>query len=711
MKKFLIGLGVVLGLLLLAVFLIPTFIPKDALEARIEAAASDAMGRSVTIDGPPDISIFPTALQVRGLLVANAEGFDAPYLLRVDEADIGVKLLPLLSKRVEITRFDLKEPDINLQARPDGAVNWTLPPPEDPDAPLPDVRLGTVNLSGASISYDGGTGKTYAMTDADVTIEAPSLDETLTAEGTMQLEGRPARFDASVTTPRSLAEDQVADLTMSATVGENEVTASGRLGEALTFGGKLDVNAEQLRDLMVLSGADVPEGPGFERLALAGTVSGNPDRVTFAEGTTLAFDGIEGTGNVTIDMTGARPSVSGRFATDRLDLRPYVPSEDAPERDPDAPFPAWSEAPIDFTALQSADADLSFTAGAIVLPTVEVGQSDARLVLKNGRLAMTLNEMALYGGNGTGTLTVNAGSSTPTIAAAFGLQNVGIQGLVADLMGTDRLAGTGIVRVDVSTAGASQAAFVRNLSGDVAAELSDGTIQGVNLGKVARSALAVADQLRAGGLNVANIAASLSAATATAREPGAATDFSELLVDLSVNDGVVTTDALRMTGPYFAVIGEGRADLPNQTVRMTLAPRVSSADGEPLRELIAPILVSGTFSDPKVGVDAGPLAKGVASDKVRGLLGKAGIETEAGGSLEDTVREGARQGLGRLLGGERKAPADDVPADDTSEGSPSEDEEAAAPSGRDALIQQGLGAVFGGRKPSEEKPAEAPEEE
>ena len=710
MKKLLIGLGVVIGLLVLAVLLVPVFIPKEALEARIEAAASEAMGRPVTIDGAPDISVFPTELGVRGLTVANAPGFEAPYLLRVDQADIGVRLLPLISGRVEVTRFDLAEPDIRLEARPvpDGPaeVNWTLPPPEDPDAPLPDVRLGTVKIADGQVSYDGGTGQAYAMTDVDATIRAASLDDTLTAEGTMRLEGRPARFDASVTTPRTLAERQVADLLLSAEVGENAVSMEGRLGEAMTFGGALEVAANDLRDLMALGGAEAPEGPGFERLALKGQVSGDAERLTFAEGTTLAFDDIEGTGNVTVDLSGAKPSVSGAFETAMLDLRPYVPTEEAPERDPNAPFPPWSEAPIDLSALTTANADLSFSAGAIVLPTVRVGQSDARLVLRDGRLAMTLERMALYDGQGAGTLTVDAGRETPTVAADFALTGVGVQGLVRDLVGTERLVGTGDVRLDVTTAGASQADFVRNLSGDVATELTDGAIAGVNLGKVARSALALVDGVRGGGLNVANIAGSLATATAEARAPGEATDFSEMLVDLSIDGGVVTTDAVRVTGPYFRIVGEGTANLPNQTVRLTLNPQASSADGEPLRELLAPILVTGTFSDPKIGVDAAPLASAAAGGAARDALGRLGIETEEGAGLEETVREGARQGLGRILGGGRKAPAEDAP-----EADPATDEEAAAPSARDELIERGLGAVFGGRRQAEEPPAEDTPEE
>ena len=117
--------------------------------------------------------------------------------------------------------------------------------------------------------------------------------------------------------------------------------------------------------------------------------------------------------------------------------------------------------------------------------------------------------------------------------------------------------------------------------------------------------------------------------------------------------------------------------------------------------------MTGTFSDPKIGVDAAPLARAAAGGAARDALGRIGIETEEGASVEDTVREGARQGLGRILGGGRDAPSDGE--EDTGEAG--EGEEAAAPSARDELIERGLGAVFGGRRQTEEPPAEdAPEE-
>ena len=692
MRKLAIAAGVVLGLVVLTALLVPLLIPKDALEGQIETRASAALGRAVTIEGPPGVRLFPTQLTVRGLTVANAEGFAEPYFLSVDEAAVGVRLLPLLSRRVEITRFDLDAPDIRLEADADGNANWVFAPEAEPDeAPaeeggtLPDVSLGTVRIEDGRVRYTGADGRTYEAEDTDVTIEAPSLDEVLTLAGTLSVEGRPARIDASIDTPRRLAETGTGDLSVDAAIGENAVRASGALGEALAFEGRLDVDLRELRDLMALTGAQAPEA-GFERLALAGDVSGDADTFRFAEGTRVAFDEVEGTGSLTVELGGAKPVVTGALSTGLLDLRPYLPEAEERLEAEDAPFPPWSEAPIDLSALGVADADLRFAAEAIRLPQIEVGQSAARLTLTNGQLALNLERMALYGGAGAGVLRVDASGPTPQLAARFDLTGVDAGALAADAAGVTRLQGQGGVALDLTTAGASQAAFVRNLSGALRTDLGEGAIRGVNLGQIAGAIAQVSAGLREGEIDVSRLAATLANAADAARGPSEATDFSSLLAELSVREGVVTTDTLRLEGPAYAVTGEGTVSLPQQTVRLTLSPSASLPGATTRTELLAPILVSGTFSDPKVGVDAAPMARSAVLRGASGVLGRVGVEVGEDQSVEDAVRERARGELDRVLG--------------TPEGE--EDE------GR-RMLREGLGGLLGGRRGAAEA-GEAPEE-
>ena len=128
-RRLFIGLLGLVALLAIAAIAIVLLVPASFYEEQIEKQASAALGRTVTIDGAPDFQLLPTRLKVRGMTIANEEGFPSDYFATVDEADIGIRLLPLFSKRLEITKFVLKEPAVNLEMKADGTANWILGKP------------------------------------------------------------------------------------------------------------------------------------------------------------------------------------------------------------------------------------------------------------------------------------------------------------------------------------------------------------------------------------------------------------------------------------------------------------------------------------------------------------------------------------------------------------------------------------------------------
>ena len=697
-------LGVVILLLVGAIVALPFLIPADVLEEQIETAASEALGRQVTIEGAPDISVFPTRARVQGLVVANADGFSAPHLLAVESADIGVKLLPLLSSRVEVTQFNLEAPDIRLEAKPDGSVNWLLGAPStEDDAPgtdeptaLPDIRLGTVNVNNGTVTYDTGTGTVYEATDTDIVLTMNSLDEPLTIDGTMTLQGEPATLGMRMSTPRRFAESNEADLALNMSVGQNSAETTLSLRQGLTFTGELDVDVPALRSLMALVGAELDTPNGFRRVRLKGPVSGDLTQLSFGEDTEVTFDDISGTGQVTISIANPTPMITGNVALGALDTRPYLPAEPeqmtALREGEAAAFPPWSTDPMDFSALGAVDADLTVSATQILLPSLEIGPSTLSLRIDNRDLTATVSQMALYEGQGTGTLGMNLRGRSPRLDANFELTSVNIGAFAEDFLGVDRLQGTGRVNIDLDTAGASQEAFVRNLTGTAGISLDNGTLQGVNLGKIARGAQQAFTSLQEGGFNAATIGNTLNTLTLQSQGPAEETDFSDLTVAATIRNGIVTTNQLNMVGPYFEIIGAGNVDLPAQSMRINLTPSVDEIEGEGRSTLPVPVLVSGTFNAPRVGIDAAPVIQGLATGQLRDLLGDQGVELQEGATLEDSLRETARSELGRLLSGNREEETEGEP-----EGAPNDEDANATPepSLEEALINEGLNRLFG----------------
>ncbi|PQA89127.1 AsmA family protein [Hyphococcus luteus] len=694
---------IALAALLLAVLLfLPGLIPVAAFKGRIETQASAALGREVTIGDNLSFRIFPrTAFHVEDLVIANAEGFEGEYLARVEEADIGVKLLPLLSKSVEIDRFVLTRPDIKLIRAQDGAVNWNLAsaeqaPQEESQSSesdsgqLRDLKLGDVRIEGGAARYtDAAAGTSYALEDMDLSVVLKSLSEPLEAKGSLTFQGEPAKIDMVLTSLAAVMEKKPGNLKLNLDIGEASAGADLEIAtkDGLRYSGPATLDAPDLPAFAALVGTELADAPGFDNLSVKGDIDGTDTQMRL-DNTSIVFDKIEAQGALALDWSGARPKASGVLSTDKLDLRPYMP----PPAQSDEGFPEWSEAPMDFASLNNIDAEFDISTNEILINDLEFGESRIKLTIDQGRMTAQIPELSMYGGQGSGRLVVNARGATPSFAGNFDVGSVQAQPFTTDLMKTDNLLGLGSFKLNFTASGASQAAIMRTIDGSGGFDLADGAIKGVNIAAMVRAAGELSE-----GFNLA----ALQSAVSKARGPAEQTDFSEFLSDFSITDGLVNAPTISLNGPYLTMTGKGTVNLAEQTVNISLSPRATTTiDGEGGRAFQAPVKIGGTFSQPTIGVDAEALAKKGFQRTLENVLSKdkKGEEEEDG---EESEQDPARQILEGIIGGQKKK---------TDEPQAGEEEASAEPSTEDALINEGLNAIFGKKKkPAEETEDDTPE--
>ncbi|GAB4532132.1 MAG: hypothetical protein Kow00133_20560 [Amphiplicatus sp.] len=703
MPRFIFAVIALLVLLAAIVIVAPGLVPAAAYKGRLEAAASEAIGRPVSVGDDLSFRIVPrTAFRVTDLEIANAEGFETPYLARVKSADIGVKLWPLFSGAVEIDRFVLIEPEIHLARAADGRANWNLARSAAAPAPtasgaapeIADLRLGDVRIVDGRASYvDAAAGQTYAAQAINATARLDSLDEPLEFEGTMIFQGAPSKIDLVLTSLAKLMKKEPANLKFDAAIGETVAGADLSLqpGEnSFSYAGPVSFNAPDLRALAALLGAPLADTPGFDSLSAAGEASGDANGVRLADAK-IIFDKIDAEGDLALDWSGARPKATGRLAAGALDLRPYLP----PPTEGAQGFPAWSEEKLDFSGLRNIDADIDATAEQIFLNDLTFGRSRLKLIIDDGRLTAEIPELGMYGGAGSGRLVVNARGATPSLAGAFDVGSVQAQPFATDLMRIDRLLGLGGFKFEFAAAGSTQAAIMRSLDGAGGFDLADGAIKGVNLAKLAQAV----SNLQQQGFNPAAVAAAVAAAQAPHEE----TEYSEFLSRFSIVDGVVDAPTISLVGPFLQMAGTGKVDLPAQTLDLRLIPKASTAaDGEAGPSLAIPLRVSGTFAQPKIAVDVEALVRGRAESALQQLLGRSG--SDAGGTA-DRLLEG-------VFG---TPPASGRPAPESSGEERPSAEAAPKPSVEETLANEALKQLFGRKKKepasSEEGSAEEPPKE
>lgn len=168
------ALVLVIGVALAA--LLVFFDPNDY-KPQIDAAIQQQIGREVSIDGPIRLSVFPwLGLDLGHVTVANAPGFGDKPLAELDHAEASVRVLPLLTRQIEIGTVTLSGLHLRLVRHADGQSNWqsivdrlsqddsaadsgeSEPNPADdpsnPNMPLSDLAVSAIKISDATVDWN-----------------------------------------------------------------------------------------------------------------------------------------------------------------------------------------------------------------------------------------------------------------------------------------------------------------------------------------------------------------------------------------------------------------------------------------------------------------------------------------------------------------------------------------------------------------------------
>jgi AsmA protein len=112
-------------LLVLALAALPKLLDPNACKDRISKAVSGKTGRSLTFQGDIHVTVFPwLGMSLDPFSLSNAPGFGDTPFLQVQKASVRVKLLPLLSRRIEAGKVVFSGLTLNLERKKDGTANW-----------------------------------------------------------------------------------------------------------------------------------------------------------------------------------------------------------------------------------------------------------------------------------------------------------------------------------------------------------------------------------------------------------------------------------------------------------------------------------------------------------------------------------------------------------------------------------------------------------
>lgn len=338
MRKFLITLGIFVGILAIAVAVLPSLLDAQRYKETIEAKISTALGRTVTIDGPVTITAFPILkAKAHNLTIHNPEGFvltngaSIPAFATMPALDAHIKILPLLSKQIEISRFALTRPEISLLQNTKGQNNWTFGQTSQEDKETSpqfsrDGRYADLSLSLGNIAIKDGMMRLQneqsklSRTFSHINMKASmgGLDQVMSATGSLDYNGANFSYQSSINTPRLFLDGQEAEFKASINSKVQTLSIDGKFlaSKSPHFKAKLNANIPSVLDLDTVLGINNPYGDVTQFFDFSGDVFWSGNALQIDNARTILKSDLQDTVlnyHLTLDLTGQdKPILDGR---------------------------------------------------------------------------------------------------------------------------------------------------------------------------------------------------------------------------------------------------------------------------------------------------------------------------------------------------------------------------------------------------------------
>jgi AsmA protein len=606
--KWILAIVVGLTLLIVAVVIVALLVVDvNRFKPRIEAEASKALGRPVTIGGKIEPSVFPwVGVAVHDLHIGNPSGFEQKDFASVALFEIRVRLWPLLSGEYEVRQFVVNDPSIVLIRRKDGQANWDglggepksgpaeEPAEKDPFA-IKRLEVAKFAISNGNLQFiDHASAARHEVRAIELSLDDITLHQPIKLNFSAVADGHPVRLYGTVGPVGEQPGKGPLNVNLTAKMRERlEVHMQGRLENLMDVpkvGLDVKVAPFSLRGLMADLNQPVPETADKDtltRIELSMKVSGTSDRIS-SEGSLVLDQSRIGFSARAQEFD--KPNIQLEAALDRIDLDRYLPPP-APARQaqPAEPQKTPDTKKTDYTALRKMVLDAQIKIGELKVQNARTRNIELRARADKGIVRLDPMNIDLYEGRITGKSTIDVRQETPRSEMGLSIGNVRSGPLLQDLMNKDLI--EGILNADISMqmVGDQPEQIRRTLNGRGELSFTDGAIVGIDLAGMVR-----------------NVQTAFGLAEKTTEKPR--TDFSELAVPFTMSNGMFQLNNAWLNSPLLRVSAGGQADLVNEKLDIRVKPAfVATLKGQgDIKErtaIMVPVLVGGTFDDPKFRPD------------------------------------------------------------------------------------------------------------
>ena len=600
-KRWLTGVALFAAIVAAGVYLFEWNMLRGPIAKRVEAAT----GRSFAINGDLDVDLSWTPrITANGLVLGNAAWSKDPTMGEIARLDFTIDARELWRGRVVLPEVNLTEPRVTLERNADGAANWQFKQ-DNKDTNPP--AIGALTIDRGHVVFRDPKFKTDFATD--VSTVAPDQKDAgmLKLAGRGVVKGMRGTVDGVIGSVLALdSAENPYPIRLRAAFANTRAQVNGKLYDPLRLKGEevqFELEGADLAQLFPLLGVPLPPTPPYK---LSGHLNHKGDVWTFRK-----FAGRVGhsdlAGDFSVDRGRPRQLITADLVSRNLDMKDmggFVGADRGTAKaspKPPPPGRVLPQEPFSLEKLRVADANVKFRGERVITEKMPLEKITATLKLEDGVLTLEPLNFGVAGGNLVSQIRMDARKPVIVTKADIAVKRLRLEKLFPEFKLTQANAGVITGRARIDTAGNSLAKMLGGANGDAAVMMEGGSV----------SELLV----RLINLDVANAIPVLLTGDRQLPVRCMVTHLKGVNGDFKVQTLVLDTGKAVVTGT-------GGLNFADETLDLKL---VSKSKGFSLAALRGPILVRGTFQDPKVGPDLTKAAvRGIAAVALGWVTGGLG---------------------------------------------------------------------------------------
>ena len=660
-------LASVILLIVIVAISLPFFIDPNDFKTDIQTAVKEQTGRELIIEGNLGLSLFPwLGVSTEKISLGNAQGFSETPFIELTSSDIKVKLLPLLSKKIEVNRIIISGLIVNLAKNKQGITNWAdliqAQPKQQPInptkkaeekelSPFIALAVGGLSLQQATIRWnDQQQDQQIEITDFNLDIgrlafnevidtafslnlssSSPQLNETLQFSGELiideslnqlnlksiqiesitHIENRAIKVNAFAEIALNLSQQSLNITHLKLTTANLDVLATlqiSQITENPLITGSINIpefNFVELMQSLQQPLPDMQNPTALNKVALNLDFTANSEQLDI-KSLVIQLDSSHITGNTQINHF-AQPAIHFNLHIDQLNADHYLSPEKAQTKQASSPATAI----LAGTALFPVETlrNLNLT-GTLNIDSIQVNQLNMQgltidIDAKHGVIKTKQQVKQFYQGSYSGHSSLNVRHNPPIIALNEKLSHVQVEPLLNDMLGKAKISGHVNASIQATGQGQNSKAIKSSLNGQMSFDFNESVVKGFNL-------QAIIDR----GKSL------LKGKTLPSRNKTDQTAFSVIKGTAHIKNGTLYNKDLYAKSSKVNLNGQGNINLVTEVisykVNAKLIKQQATVDqAEKIRGIPLIIQVAGTLKSPSYQLDLSKMLYAKHSEKLQ----------------------------------------------------------------------------------------------